>query len=407
MKRILNGLMYYFMLFPLLSYLSYEYLDTLITSITFVVLFVISVLFFSLKLVKKSKLNIPIYLRFYILFFIYQTLADYISGNVSGLGYARYIYTNYYLSMLLMMVIIENYSFDTKIIRDMTAAIKFILILGTIVSIIQIEFNEFWTLERVTDNYEDRNLMFRCTSIFDYLGGGSIGVAVPSFLAILYSQSLMGRKNNMFYYILCAIMVLLYKSRWVMISFLIALSQNLKFDKKFVINSVRYLTLAVIMIVITLASSILLDIDTERYLTERLLSKSTDARVRSIEVFMIHFPKHALLGTGNVLTSEAKRDLAGRSNIIHVGFLSLFYYYGVVGGGLYCMYIITLLRKLKRESAISGFKALYFIFIMIVVANITLVKFHTFDFSIIMGFVFHNYYRDKAIAQQQLELKTA
>ncbi len=411
MKKILHGLVYFFLLYPILSFLSYEYTDTLINSIAFLLLLVTISLFFGIKLVTKSRLKIPTYLKFYILFFTYHTFADYVSGNILSTGVVRYVYTNYYLSMLFMMIIIENYSFGSKIIKILTAGIKLTIILGAVVSIIQIEMHDFFTLESIATRYDEADLMYRCTAIFSYIGSGVIGIVVPAFLAILFSLSTLENQKNLFYYVLCAIIILLYKSRWVMISFMIAISQNIKFDKKFIINSFRYLILAVIMIVITISSSIILDLDTERYVTERLMSRSTEARVRSLQVFLIHFPKHALLGSGNTMSNDVVRDLGGASKIIHVGFLALFYSYGIIGGGIYCLYMYFLLKKLKKESAISGFKAHYFVFIMFVISNITLVIFHTFNYSIIISFIFHNYYRDKAIAQQkrkqQLELQTA
>ena len=399
MKKIIYGIFYIFLLFPLLSMISYEFINVQITSIMFIVCSMVLFLFICMKLIKKSKLVIPNYLKFYILFLIYMTLADYISGNITNHGLARYFYTNHYITMLNVLIIIENYSFDRKFVNNIIIGLKLTIVVAAIISILQIENHDLWQSAYSLEHYDTGEFMFRNTAVFGYLGSGAVGVITPAILAILFSLSNIHNHKYVIYYILCAIIVLLYKSRWVMISFFIALSQNIKLDNKFLVRSAKFLILATIMFSITFVAAIALNVDINRYISERIMSSSTVSRVHSVHVFFQQFPKHFLLGTGNVLTNETRRALAGKSPIIHVGVLALFYNFGIIGGGIYCMYFVSLLKKLKRESIVSNFKALYFIILIFLISNLTLTDFDIFDYSVILGFILHKYYLERSLFQ--------
>ena len=119
------------------------------------------------------------------------------------------------------------------------------------------------------------------------------------------------------------------------------------------LNSQSTINRTVTLIVVLLASYIAFTTIPflNQILKDRILESSNTneetrtmhTRVIAIEAFIRCFPDAPILGAGNTKYSAGAKGqwnyklttfLAGRSSQIHVGFLSLFYLYGLVGGTL-------------------------------------------------------------------------
>jgi hypothetical protein len=95
--------------------------------------------------------------------------------------------------------------------------------------------------------------------------------------------------------------------------------------------------------------------DLEEVVNTRIMEKDSDmasakARVISYDVFVIVFPENPWLGVG----PETKKDvidlLRGEAPLIHVGYLSYLYFYGIAG----CVFFFLALFFLIRDSWIVG-----------------------------------------------------
>ena len=67
--------------------------------------------------------------------------------------------------------------------------------------------------------------------------------------------------------------------------------------------------------------------------------KSAGTRILAVYMFLEFFPENPIFGTGGVMKADLVRAIRGRSSQIHVGILSLFYYYGLVGGFIYLFFL--------------------------------------------------------------------
>lgn len=84
--------------------------------------------------------------------------------------------------------------------------------------------------------------------------------------------------------------------------------------------------------------------------------------------------------------------LNGRSSQIHVGYLKLFYYYGLVGGILYLTFLGLLLKRMWGIGKVSSYWGGFFAFLAFAIANLTLVKFDLFHYGLLLAILFSNFF---------------
>ena len=112
-----------------------------------------------------------------------------------------------------------------------------------------------------------------------------------------------------------------------------------------------------------------------------MLHGSAGTRLLAFEIFGKVFPQHPLFGKGKFFRAGGTNDielqqlLGGRSYQIHVGYLSLLYYYGIIGGGFYLLFMISLAKKLYRDAKLTNMWAPFLCWLMYVVNNMTDVMF--------------------------------
>ena len=91
--------------------------------------------------------------------------------------------------------------------------------------------------------------------------------------------------------------------------------------------------------------------------------------------------------------------LHGRSSQIHVGFLSLLYYWGIIGTILYSLFLYYLLKKLYRISKVTKNWGPFFGWEGLVLANLTLVYLGPDQSGLYLSLVVVKYLHDKHLLQ--------
>lgn len=84
--------------------------------------------------------------------------------------------------------------------------------------------------------------------------------------------------------------------------------------------------------------------------------------------------------------------LAGQSSQIHVGYLKLFYYYGLVGGILYLAFLSSLLVRLWKRAKNSGYWGGFFAVLALSIANLTLFELSLFYYGLLLAIIFANHF---------------
>jgi len=143
--------------------------------------------------------------------------------------------------------------------------------------------------------------------------------------------------------------------------------------------------------------------------TRGLEETSAGTRLLAFKIFAKLFPEHPWLGKGKLHSFGAGNSqdirllvlLNNRSSQIHVGFLSLLYYYGVLGGGLFIIFVYLLARKLLKNAKIDGYWSPFLIWLMFIVNNFTDVYFYFNMNGILLGLVLSKYYQQKTNIQKQ------
>ena len=146
----------------------------------------------------------------------------------------------------------------------------------------------------------------------------------------------------------------------------------------------------------------------EKVINERILEKSeggmiqgsAGTRLFAFKVFGKLFPKYAILGRGKLhgFGEEGSRDyellraLQKQSSQIHVGYLSLFYYYGLIGGCLYMIFLILITKKLYVDAKKTKYWGPLIGWSMFLIANLTTVHLDIYIMGIVLIFFFNKYY---------------
>lgn len=127
-----------------------------------------------------------------------------------------------------------------------------------------------------------------------------------------------------------------------------------------------------------------------------LENRSMNTRLLAFEAFAKCFPDQPVLGAGNTKYASGAKGLwnyklasflAGRSAQIHVGFLDLFYLYGLVGGSLYVIFLFIAVKKVYVKTKIYNFRSPFWALMTIPIANLGIVSFNVMSAGLLLSFV--------------------
>jgi len=357
-------------------------------------------------LLLSPKIKFPGYLLFFISFTFYHLLSSYIIDPKPSLAYwIKFILRDDNVLACLLFFIIENTHFDEKFIRRMNRSILFIVLVSLMVSFIQVRYPSFFVSPVIAQDPE--NVYFsqnRISSIYSWLRSNSLGITFPILVAILLSFY-SNKKMILLLIVISGIVVsFLTKARYIMLSAIIVFSQLL-FTSKIKLRNKIYIFLIFtgsVFILPVVAKAIGYDI--QQVIDDRILEKETDmgsakARILSFSVFLKVFPDHPIFGVGPETKWEVVQLLRGAAPIIHVGYLSYLYYYGLAGSFLFFVSLFLLLKRAwivgKKHEFWGGFYGL----LAFSFANATMVYFNFSETGIILLVVYLRYFNEQSLVK--------
>jgi hypothetical protein len=298
--------------------------------------------------------------------------------------------------------IIENTQFDEKFIKKMNRGVFCIVIISLIFSIIQIKFPYFFISPILTEVPE--NFMFleqhRKFSIFSWVDLNSLGITFPILISILLSTNKTETITFPLTIISGIVVSFLSRARYVMVSAIIVFSQ-LFFVSKIDFRKKIYIILVVFSSVLAIiAIAKIYDYDIQQVIDERILEKSSGlvsarARIISYEVFLLKFPEHPVFGVGPATKLDVVQLLRGFAPLIHVGYLSYLYYYGIAGALLVFLTLFFLLKNSWNVGRKYLFWGSFYGLLSFCFANATFVYFNFSEIGIILAILYVSYYRNK------------
>jgi hypothetical protein len=358
-------------------------------------------------LLIMPRINIPRYLGFFMLFTFYHLCSVYINNLVPPeTNSLKFLLSDRNVLACLFFFVIENTHFDERFIRNMNRNVLLIVLISLIISLIQIWYPFFFVSPRISGNIESSSYVLesRITSIYTWIDLNSLGISFPIFISILLSL-FHDKKTRLPFIVISGVIVsFLSRARYVMLSTIIAFSQ-LFFVSKIEIRKKFYIILIFtcsLLILFSVAKVIGYNIN--QVINERILEKNTNmgsfnARIFSYYVFLNKFPEHPLLGVGPETKSDVIRLLDGIAPMIHVGFLSYLYYYGLVG----CFFLFLSIYYLLNDAWIVGkkyeFWGSFYGLLSFCFANTTMVYFNFSEMGIILVAIYLRYYNQKSISE--------
>ncbi len=367
-----------------------------------------TLLTFMLLWYQRGLLKVPHYAWVYGLFVTYTIISDY---YLVGIQLNNEFFRKHLgVAGFLALIIIENVDLEKKQYRYLIKISFWIILLAFIVQLLQQAISPSFLAKTHVDTDLNSGIEgVRLESIYTW--GERItyfGLSFFPILAVLVDLELKKSSKNayllLFYGFVCA---LLNKSRFILLNFfmvLVLIPLNVKIN----IKTVMRLTLIVSLIIGGfLIAAPIIGFDTEKFVNERLLEKNRSfqssgagTRLLAVKIFDKLFYKNKVWGKGNLHGIRVKgqnesrdvelvRALHGRSSQIHVGYLSLFYYYGYIGGGIYMLFLILLTLSLYRDARKTKIYGALLGWSMFLMSNLTIVFFDIFNMGILLVLIFN------------------
>jgi hypothetical protein len=394
-KIIKNLLLILVPFYPFWAFLSYTLFGRPVIQLAFIILIPVA----AYLLVDKS-IRIPKYLAFFMLFTVYHISSIVINDLLpKSMGLISFIVSDINLFACLILLIVENTEFDKKFIRNTNYSILLVVFISFIISIIQTGKPVFFVSPQVINNYDGYRYLLenRAFSIFSWVDLNTIGISFPIMLSLLLCSYEANKRYFPLIIIFGIVVSFLTRARYVMISTIIIFSQL------FFVSKIKA-KVKIYVILIFVASSVLLislaknyGINLNQILNERILESSTNlasakARVLSFHVFLKVFPENPFLGVGPVTRGDVIHLLGGAAPLIHVGYLSYLYYYGLFGSVFLFMTLFFLLKYAWDVGRKFRFWGSFYGLLSFCFANFTMVYFNFSEMGIVLAVIYLKYY---------------
>lgn len=404
---------------PFVAYFMYIYLDAM-DFFKVIQLFSFIGVFLLLIFRDRSKpLIFPKYLLFYLLFIFYDF---YSTIEILGRDFKIiWLFSNRLIGGFAIMFIIENLYIPKKYFRLLLKVSRIILIIAILIILLQqvVNPNIFIRTDLINEMHTSTGDEDRLHSIYSWLGLLSVGFSfIPIFL--LTVEDLDRKKKKIMLWVLAGILfALLSKSRWIMVNALLVsviLFVNHKNNFK---RFSKYLILLPFTLLLFFFALKPIGIDVEGIVKDRILESkkggmmkgSASSRILAFEAFNKFYWDNSLFGKGNIkygMGGTGKQDyklrkfLGGHSSQIHVGYLSLFYMYGLIGGFLFLLFLFYLLKKLYLNAKRIKIWAPFLGLLGFAIANLTLVAFSIFEMGLIIALVADRFYNQNEVIRKRL-----
>lgn len=398
-----------FVLFPFLGFIFRVTINADIYFISNMLVLAMALYLFFLSYAKGLKLQYPSYLVVFTIFIVYLLAIELLVGNiltteapfrkVAEKSLFKYYYTHYFLSNVFILFLIENLPLDTKLMKKATKGILVVLMISLLVTLIQQIDPLFFVY---IDTELTRELLLglykgRAYSIYTWIRWNAVGFGAVSLVSIIYGMSLAQKKPMDWILIPGLIISFLSQARWAMLNFVLIIFQRAMTEKDFIIYAVRIFFTSVIAGLAIWGILQFIGIDVTGFVEGRVMDESADTRFIAFDVFANQFPKSPIWGSGGVLTEDAFQDIGGRSSQIHVGFLSILYYYGIVGTLIYIVFLYMLFKRMAWVGKRTNYWGSYFAMHGYILANCTLVHLDLHWEGLILALIYSKYYEMQAI----------
>ena len=398
-KLIQNLLLLLLPFYPFWAWLCFTLTNKPINIIVSVILIPI-----ALYLVVYVNRRLPKYLILLIVFTLYHLGSVFINETIpAGSNKIFFLLADPNIMACLFFVIIENSVFNNEFIKTMNKLVLLIVVLSFIVSLIQIKLPNFFFNAALDPElgYTEGN---RCSSIYSWTNLNSLGISFPIMISILVSVY-EKKKYTLPFIILSGIVVsFLSKARYVMISGIVVLTQLFFNTKTSAIKKASFVVIFLAGIYFINIAAQNFGYDINEVINNRILEKENDmgsakARIQSYEVFLIAFPQHPWFGVG----PETKKDVVDLLDgvpLIHVGYLSYLYFYGVIGCLILFFAIFFLLRDAWKVGKRDNFWGIFYGLISFCLANLTLVYFNFSEMGIVISLIYLRHFNyNSSLAQ--------
>ena len=421
---------YFLSLFPVLTYIVLKAVDVNVSFVLRVGCFLFLADMFITKYRKGGTIKIPLYLVLFGAFVCYTIYSGlFISGHLMEFSPMKFLYTDSYVSCFTLLLVIENTEFPNKILKTSIKIVFPILLIAAVVSIIQVSDPLFFVnmdsigvggigslqdIQRLIESgviqksaagyltvlIEDKRL----PSIYSWINATSVGFDSVGIFSLLFGLGMFKQGKNIILVMAAAFISFLSSTRWIMLNFVLASFQTVLTQKNMFLQIGKYILVSVILVFSIGIGASAVGYDVQGFLNDRLLDDSASSRFYAFEIFGKVFPLSPVLGTGGANSPEMLRMLKGITSQIHVGWLKIFYYYGLLGGFMYLFFGITLLYRLRWQAIRSGYWGGFFALLGWFVANLTLAQFDIYFHGLMLAIIFSNSITDlKAFREPEPE----
>ncbi|HMU45681.1 MAG TPA: O-antigen ligase family protein [Chitinophagaceae bacterium] len=395
-KLVLRIFSVLFPFYPLLAYALHFVTDKPFNFIVNIALIPVAIICLG-----KARKGLPMYVLFFFLFTVFHLVSSFINNTIpADTNRIYYIFADENLLACTFFVIVESTVFPEKFMDRLTKNIFIIVVITLIVSVIQIKAPTFMFNTKLLegDQLEFWGDEIRNNSIYSFITTNSIGITFPFLVAILLNYY--STKQIQFPIIILSgiIVAFLSKSRYVMISAIIAISQLFFTSSRTFANKLSMLVIFASCIYLAILGAEESGFDLNKIIEERILEKDTDlgsakSRVLSYDVFLMKYPEHPWLGVGPKTRPDVITLLQGETPVIHVGYLCYLYYYGAVG----CFFLFTAIGLMLKRAWTVGkkfsFWGAFFGLVAMCMANFTLVYFAFAEMGVVVAMIYLRYYK--------------
>ncbi len=362
-------------------------------------LFFFGSIFVLVRAYQQGQLELPIYFNIYALFVTYTVILNFLYTDLPYVdGVFKFFYSNYLVTSLLGLFVALNIRLNAVWLRRLIKIMTAIVIFAGITSLIQffdpdflVDKSNLAAVEAKSAKYGDRKW-----SIYTWGNYTDIGFSFLSYISIIFSIGMVFSRRQYWLVFLGFLVSLLNGSRWVILNAIVISLQDFLATRNRFAQFIRFSIYSVVLLALVYGTLILIGVDLNKLIYDRLFQESASTRLVAVEVFLDQFPKAPIIGTGGDYTAETIRLIAGRSSQIHVGFLAIFYLYGIIGGLLFISFLYSILKRMGAVAQKTNYWGSYYAFLGLALANLTLVTFGVYYHGLLLAVIFHNFFKRNA-----------
>lgn len=357
---------------------------------------------FAFMLIYKSN-RVPKYLVFLMIFTIYHLATVYYFNLVPPeMTWVSFIRQDANVYACAVFFVIENTTFDDWFYEKMNRNILIIVAIALVVSVMQVRDPYFFLNPKVDieGDYTDQGRIF---SIFSWTNINTLGITFPLLISILLSVTDLKKKTFPFVLLSGIVVAFLTRARYIMISTIIVISQLLITSTFSVKRKLYFGAILFFSVIFLLFAAANLGYNIQDVIQDRILEKNNDiemgsamVRVKSYYVFLVKFPEHPWFGVGPKTRDDVVQLLGGEAPLIHVGYLSYLYYYGIIGFSILLVSIFFLFKEAFRIGKKYLFWGGFYGLLAFCFANTTFVYFNFNEMGIILIVIYLKYFNDKS-----------